>query len=74
MLQALGPRLQHLAIGYRTNTPVIYIPERLHQPQDSLAPTVLRHCPLLEQLTLQQDPWPGDIAEVSDQQLPHARL
>lgn len=57
MLQALGPRLQHLAIGYDINHQ-----ERTHQctPQDSLAPSILKHCPQLAELTLEHDLWPGD--------------
>jgi hypothetical protein len=61
MLKALGPRLRRLSIGYGSGAALT---GQEITSQDSLAPAVIRHCPLLEQLELTKDIWPQDTAEV----------
>lgn len=61
MLKALGPRLRRLSIGYGSGAALT---DQGITSQDSLAPAVIRHCPLLEQLELTKDIWPRDTAEV----------
>lgn len=70
MLEALGPRLQRLSIGYDDETcdsndydGDAWESEEYYPP-DSPAPTILQRCPLLEKLVLYGSPWPGNAAEV----------
>jgi hypothetical protein len=60
MLEALGPQLRRLSIGYSQGV------LKGHQctAQDSLAPAILKHCVLLQALQLGGDAWPAAPAEV----------
>ena len=61
MLKALGPRLQHLAIGYHYGTMSAGAP---CNPQDNLVHALLRHCPLLSTLRLTDYLPPDDNPQV----------